>query len=203
MTGAATAIAGNGDATLDRLFLDARSTHAFAAAPVPDAVLERLVALAMLGPTAFNQQPLRILFLRGAAAKARLAPALSSGNRDKTMAAPVTAVLCWDMGFADRLPELWPKADVRGHFADEHRRRDSARRNGTLQAGYLLMAARALGLGCGPMSGFDAGRVAAEFLAGSGWEVNLLVNLGWPAPDAPPPPPRLPRLGFGDVARIL
>jgi 3-hydroxypropanoate dehydrogenase len=184
------------------------TAHGWADRPVPQAMLERLVAMAGMGPTAFNQQPLRVIFVTTAEGKARLEPALSRGNRDKTMAAPVTAILCSDLGFWRDLPQVWPQADVRGYFDGKpDAARDSARRNATLQAGYLILAARALGLGAGPMSGFDAGRVAGEFLPGdsgdrmAGWEVNFLLNIGWPDPAANRP--RLPRHGFGHVARIV
>ncbi|MGC5198763.1 malonic semialdehyde reductase, partial [Aphanothece microscopica] len=164
---------------------------------MPDALLRRLVALAFGGPTAYNQQPLRVIFVTSPEGKARLAPAVSRSNRDKTLAAPVTAILCHDLRFFDHLPRLWPQADVRpwydGHPATA---RDSAFRNATLQAGYLLMAARALGLDAGPMSGFDPAAVAAEFLPGRAWEVGFLVNLGFADPAGARP--RNPRLGFDE-----
>lgn len=188
-------------AALATLFHDARSHPTFHDAPVAPEVLQELTALALLGPTAFNQEPLRVLYLTTPEAKARLEPALSRGNHAKTMAAPVTAILAWDLNFTDHLPQLWPQADVRGYYPDEAARRRSAQRSATLGAGYLILAARALGLGCGPMAGFDAARVQSEFLEGTGWEVNFLLNLGWPA--AAPPQPRPPRLAFDVAARIL
>jgi len=192
------------DAALDQLFREARTTARFADRPVPEALLAEALTLAGLGPTAFNQQPLRVLFVRSEAAKERLAPCLSRGNRDKTLAAPVTAVLCWDLDFPDDLPDLWPAADVRAFYPDDAARRPSAQRNATLQAGYFLLAARALGLACGPMSGFDARLVAETFLHGTPrarWEVNFLMNLGFPA--EPVTAPRLPRLPFGRIATVL
>lgn len=196
------------EVTAEAIF-SGHTAHGWADRPVPQDMLERMVAMAGMGPTAFNQQPLRVILVTSALAKARLEPALSRGNRDKTMAAPVTAILCSDLGFWRDLPQVWPQADVRGYFdGNLQAARDSARRNATLQAGYMILAARALGLGAGPMSGFDAGRVAAEFLPapGSGdrmadWEVNFLLNIGWPDPGAVRP--RLPRHGFGHVARIV
>jgi 3-hydroxypropanoate dehydrogenase len=188
-------------AGLDLLFA-AHTHHAWDARPVAEATLRRLVELAFGGPTAFNQQPLRVIFVTSPEAKARLAPALSRSNRDKTLAAPVTAILCHDLRFFDHLPRLWPQADVRSWYDGQPGpARDSAFRNATLQAGYFLMAARALGLDCGPMSGFDAAVVAAAFLEGRDWEVGFLMNLGHGDPAAVRP--RNPRLGFDEVAAIL
>lgn len=184
------------------LLFKAHTHHAWDGRPVSAETLRRLVELAFGGPTAFNQQPLRVLFVTSPEAKARLAPALSRANRDKTQAAPVTAILCHDLAFYHHLPRLWPQADVRPYFDGKpEAARESAFRNATLQAGYFLMAARALGLDCGPMSGFDAARVAAEFLQGRDWAVNFLVNLGHGDPDAVRP--RNPRLAFDEVADIL
>jgi 3-hydroxypropanoate dehydrogenase len=201
------------DAALDTLFRTARTADRFADRPVPADLLTEAVVLAGLGPTAFNQQPLRLLFVQGAEARARLSPCLSSGNRAKTLAAPVTAIVCWDLDFVDDLPQHWPAADVRGFYPDDAARRASAQRNATLQAGYFLLAARALGLACGPMSGFKPDLVAETFLTGprARWEVNFLLNLGFPA-DLPPDPaadpsgaprPRLPRLPPGRIAQVI
>ena len=189
------------DAALDQLFHSARSHPTFAARPVADAVLEELTRLALLAPSAFNQQPLRLVFVATPERKAQLEPALSKGNLAKTMAAPVTAIVCWDVNFTDHLPKVWPRADMRGYYPDEDARRNSARQNALIQAGALIIAARALGLGTGPMAGFDKGKVQAEFLSGTGWEPAFLVNLGWPAAD--PAHARLPRLDFATAARIV
>lgn len=189
------------DAALDQLYHAARSHPTFADRPVGDAVLQELTRLALLAPSAFNQQPLRLVYVATPEGKARLEPALSKGNQAKTMAAPVTAIVCWDIGFLDHMPKVWPQADVRGYYPDEEARRMSARQNALIQAGALIIAARALGLGTGPMAGFDKARVQAEFLAGSGWEPAFLVNLGWPAAD--PAHARLPRLDFATAARIV
>lgn len=188
---------------------EGHTAHGWTDRPVPHDMLGRMVAMAGMGPTAFNQQPLRVIWVTSAAGKARLAPALSRGNRDKTMAAPVTGILCCDLGFWRDLPVVWPHQDVRGYFdGNPQAARDSARRNATLQAGYLIMAARALGLGAGPMSGFDAARVAADFLPPpdsddrmAAWEVNFLLNVGWP--DSAADRPRLPRHGVDHVARVI
>jgi 3-hydroxypropanoate dehydrogenase len=188
-------------AGLDLLF-GAHTHHAWDGRPVAQATLRRLLALTFGGPTAYNQQPLRVIFVASPEAKARLSPAVSRSNRDKTLAAPVTAILCHDLRFFDHLPRLWPQADVRPWYDGQpEAARLSALRNGTLQAGYFLMAARALGLDAGPMSGFDPARVAADFLQGRDWEVNFLVNLGHGDPAAVRP--RNPRLGFDEVAAIL
>lgn len=188
-------------AGLDLLFA-AHTHHAWEDRPVPVETLRRLIALAFGGPTAFNQQPLRVLFVTTPEAKARLAPAVGRSNRDKTLAAPVTAIMCHDLAFFRHLPRLWPLADVRPFYDGQpDAARTSSFRNATLQAGYFLMAARALGLDAGPMSGFDAARVTADFLQGRDWEVNFLVNLGHGVPAAVRP--RNPRLGFDEVAAIL
>ncbi|MDP2086966.1 MAG: malonic semialdehyde reductase [Gemmobacter sp.] len=189
------------DAALDQLFHAARSHPTYADRPVETAVLEELTRLALLAPSAFNQQPLRVIYVATPEGKARLEPALSRGNHAKTMAAPVTAIVCWDVGFTDHLPHVWPQADVRGYFPDEDARRASARQNALIQAGAMIMAARALGLGTGPMGGFDKAKVQAEFLDGSGWEPAFLLNLGWP--EANPATARAPRLEFATAARIV
>ncbi|MFN3294494.1 MAG: malonic semialdehyde reductase [Gemmobacter sp.] len=189
------------DAALDQLFRTARSHPGFADRPVGEAVLGELTRLALLAPSGFNQQPLRIVWVTSPEGKARLAPALSRGNHDKTMAAPATAIVCWDVNFTDHLPTVWPKADVRSYYPDEEARRGSARTNALIQAGAMIVAARALGLGVGPMGGFDRGKVQAEFLAGTGWEPAFLMNLGWPATE--PEGPRLPRLSVEQAARFV
>ncbi|HMO71902.1 MAG TPA: malonic semialdehyde reductase [Paracoccaceae bacterium] len=193
---------GVGEAALDALF-GTHTAHGWLDRPVPRGLIRRMVDLAGMGPTAFNQQPLRLILVDSAGAKARLSPALSGANRAKTMAAPVTAILCHDRGFWRHLPEVWPAQDVRGYFDGQPQAAaESARRNGTLQAGYLIMAARALGLGAGPMSGFDRAKVAAAFTADrQEWEVDMLVNIGWADPAAFRP--RNPRLGFDRMAAFV
>lgn len=188
-------------AALGQLFDDARSHPVFDDRPVAPELLEEVTRLAMLMPSGFNQQPLRVVWVVTPEGKARLEPALSRGNHAKTMAAPVTGILCWDTDFVAHLPVVWPQADVTGYYPDAEARRNSARTNGLIQAGGLILAARALGLGAGPMGGFDRAKVQAEFLDGTGWEAGFLLNLGWPA--ANPPHPRLPRLPFGTVARVV
>ncbi len=187
---------------LDLLFNDAHTHYGWTDQEVSDETLRRAVSLAEMGPTAFNQQPMRLIFIRSKAAKARLAPALSKGNLDKTMAAPATAIVCYDLDFWKHLPEVFPSKDVKPFYADKPEvARENAVRNGTLQAGYFLMAARAVGLDCGPMSGFDKEAVKTEFLQGKNWEVNFLINLGYG--DLSKLQPRNPRLGFDRMAEVL
>src|SRR5690606_30799037 len=154
-------------AALDRLFLEARTHNSWRDEAVPDELLRRVYELARMGPTSANCSPMRILFIRSAEAKRRLEPCLSAGNRAKTMAAPVTAVIAYDMAFPERLPKLYPFADARAWFdGDPDLIAVTALRNGSLQGAYFILAARALGLDCGPMSGFDNARLDAEFFAG-------------------------------------
>jgi 3-hydroxypropanoate dehydrogenase len=187
-------------AALNRLFLSARSVHTFTNQPVTDETLEKLYGLLKWGPTAFNSQPGRYVFVRSAAAKARLAPAMSAGNRDKTLAAPVTAIVAYDHRFFDRLIEPNPKVPEL-YAKNEALAQVTAFRNGTLQGAYLLLAARALGLDVGPMSGFDANAVEREFFPGGRHRANFLVNMGY-ANDSVPRP-RGPRFAFGDVVQVL
>ena len=190
------------DQALDQLFRSARSLHTFTDRAVDDATLHALYDLLKWGPTAFNAQPGRFVFLRSAGAKARLEPALSEGNRAKTLKAPVTVIVAHDVEFYRHLPRVFPPADVQGIYSGNRVVAEStAFRNGTLQGAYLLIAARALGLTAGPMSGFDNARVDKEFFPDGRYRSNFLVNLGYAADVAPPP--RLPRFEFGEVATIL
>jgi nitroreductase len=184
---------------LDQLFRSARSTHAFSDRPIGDDTLRALYDLVKWGPTCFNAQPGRYVFVRSPAMKARLVEAVSSGNKAKTLAAPVTCIVAYDTRFYDLLPVGSQAAGLfRGNrsLADE-----TAFRNGSLQGAYLLLAARALGLAVGPMSGFDPAQINAEFFAGSTWAVNFLVNLGYP--DGGEPRPRAARFSFAECARIV
>jgi 3-hydroxypropanoate dehydrogenase len=189
------------DAVLDRLFREAR-THNVLGGEVDDATLRRLYDLMKFGPTEANSCPARLVFVRSPEAKARLRPALSDGNADKTMAAPVTAIIGYDLAFYEKLPVLFPHTDARSWFADapEERLDRIGVRNSALQAAYLVMAARALGLDCGPMTGFDAAAVDAAFFAGTRVRSHILVNLGHGDPAALFP--RSPRLAFDEAARI-
>jgi len=189
------------DAALSLLFTGARSHNGWTGEPVTDAQLQQIYALASLGPTSANCSPARFVFLRTPEGKQRLAPALSKGNLDKTMAAPVTVIAAWDRRFYDKLPTLFPHADARSWFTGSpEAAHETAFRNASLQAGYLLLAARAVGLDAGPMSGFDKAKVDAAFFEGTDWTVNFLINLGHG--DASKVFGRLPRLPF-DEACVL
>ena len=168
------------DATLDQLFREARTHNAWLPKPVPVELLRKIYELARFGPTSANSSPARFVFLTTPAAKARLQPALSSGNVEKTMAAPATAIVAWDTEFCEKLPKLFPQSDMRSVFAGKQALIDeTAFRNGSLEGGYFILAARALGLDCGPMSGFDQGKVNAEFFPDGKWKANFLCNLGY------------------------
>lgn len=187
---------------LDQLFRQARTHSAWLPEPVPAELLRQAYALARLGPTSANTSPARFVFLVTPQAKERLRPALMPGNVDKTMAAPVTAIIAWDTEFYEHLPRLFPQRDMRPFFVGNNALIDeTAMRNSSLQAAYFILAARALGLDCGPMSGFDAGKVNAEFFPDGKWKVNLLCNLGYG--DESKLYPRNPRLEFGEAAIIL
>jgi len=190
------------DAALSQLLLAARTHSAWLDKDVPDALLVRLVDLLKMGPTSANCSPARLIFVRSRPAKERLKPLLSEGNRDKTMTAPVTAIIGYDLKFYDQLPKLFPHTDARSWFTGKPDHiRETAFRNGTLQGAYLILAARALGLDCGPMSGFDKAGVTREFFAGTDIEANFLCNLGYG--DASALRPRNPRLAFDELAKIL
>jgi 3-hydroxypropanoate dehydrogenase len=187
---------------LDQLFLEARTHSAWLPEPVPVELLRKAYELARLGPTSANASPARFVFLTTPGAKALLKPVLAPGNVDKTMAAPVTVIIAWDTEFHEHLPKLFPQADMRSYFVGNQILIDeTAFRNSSLQAAYFILAARALGLDCGPMSGFDADKLNAAFFPGGQWRVNLLCNLGYGDPNKLYP--RNPRLNFEDAAVIL
>ncbi|MEO9191619.1 MAG: malonic semialdehyde reductase [Acetobacteraceae bacterium] len=192
-----------GDDALDALFREGRSHNAWRDDPVSDETLREIYALTRMAPTSANSSPARFLFLRTREAKERLAPALSAGNHDKTMAAPVTVIIAYDPKFHDKLPTLFPhNPEARSWFtANEALAATTAFRNGTLQGAYFIMAARALGLDTGPMSGFDNDKVDAEFLAAQGWRSNFLCNLGYGDPTGLFA--RSPRLGFDEACILL
>jgi len=190
------------DTVLDQLFRTARATHAFTSQPVTDETLRQVYELLKWGPTAFNGQPGRYVFVRSPEAKARLGPAMSSGNRAKTLAAPVTAIVAYDTRFFDRLPQLSPGSSGIEVLAKNAALAEvTALRNGTLQGAYLILAARALGLATGPMSGFNPDLVNREFLADSNWRANFLINLGYA--DAGAARPRGARVAFEDAVQIV
>lgn len=188
--------------SLDRLFRTAR-THNKLGGEVSDDTLHALYELLKWAPTTANASPARFVFVKSPEGKARLRPALDEGNLEKTMSAPVTVIVAHDLAFFEKLPYLFPHADAKSWFdtAPEDALQTVALRNGSLQGAYLIMAARSLGLDCGPMSGFNNAKVDAEFFAGTRIRSNFLVNLGIGDPSAIFP--RSPRLPFDEAARIL
>jgi len=190
------------DAALAQLFVDARSHNAWQSKDVPDTLLKNLFDLVKMAPTSANCSPARFVFVKSAEAKARLKPHLSDGNADKTMSAPCCVIIGQDLAFYEHLPELFPHTDAKSWFVGKDEKiRETAFRNATLQGGYLILAARALGLDCGPMSGFDPKGVNAEFFDGTTTEVNFLCNLGYG--DASGLFDRSPRFAFEHAARIV
>ena len=190
------------DAALDQLFRTARTYNAFTG-EVSDETLQELYGLLKFGPTEANTTPARIVFVKSDEAKAKLGPALSEGNYKKTMAAPCVAIVGYDMRFFDKLPVLFPHTDAKPWF--EHRDEANlawvANRNSSLQTAYMILAARALGLDCGPMTGFDNAKVDAAFFAGTSVRSSILLNLGQGDPASIFP--RSPRLGFDEACQIL
>ena len=187
---------------LNQLFREARTHNAWLPKRVPVEALRAAYDLARWGPTSANSSPARFVFLESEAAKARLLPALAPLNVEKTKAAPVTAIIAWDAEFYEKLPKLFPHADMRAHFAGNQAvAEETAFRNSSLQGGYFIIAARAVGLDCGPMSGFDKAKVNAEFFPDGKWKVNFLCNLGYG--DHSKLFPRSPRLGFDEACRVL
>lgn len=188
---------------LRQLFLDARTySYWLEDKTIEDDLLAELHKLLALPPTSANCSPGRFVFIRSAEAKARLKPALMEGNADKTMKAPVTAIVAYDMRFHDHLPQLYPPTDAKSWFeGNDPLIEETAFRNGTLQGAYLIMAARSLGLDCGPMSGFDNKLVDEEFFAGTTYRSNFLCNLGYGNVDRLHP--RSPRFSFEEACQIL
>ncbi|HYS68362.1 MAG TPA: malonic semialdehyde reductase [Paraburkholderia sp.] len=190
------------DLALDQLFREARTHNAWQPKPVDDAMLRQLTELVLLGPTSANSSPGRFVFVKTPEGKEKLRPALSAGNLEKTMAAPVTVIVGMDMAFYEHLPKLFPHADARSWFAGNDKAiAETAFRNSTLQGGYLILAARALGLDTGAMSGFDAAKVDAAFFAGTAVRSNFLINLGYGDPAKLFP--RNPRFSFDEAALIV
>ena len=184
--------------TTEQLFTDARTQNAYLPTPVPDSLLQQLYDLLKWGPTSANCSPARIAFVRSDTGRARLAACMAPGNAPKVLAAPVTALIGMDMAFFDKLPQLFPHIDARAWFVGKPELIEAtAMRNSSLQGGYLIMAARALGLGCGPMSGFDAAQVDAAFWAGTAVRSNFVCTLGYG--DASKVFARSPRLAFDEA----
>jgi 3-hydroxypropanoate dehydrogenase len=190
------------DRSLDIVFRAARTHSHWRDQPIPTELLQAVWDLAKLGPTSANCSPARIVFVVSAEAKEKLKPALIEGNVAKTMAAPATAIIGHDLTFYERLPELFPHTDAHSWFVGNDALIEStAFRNGTLQGAYFMLAARALGLDCGPMSGFDNATVDATFFAASPIRSNFLCNLGYGDPSQLHP--RSPRLAFEDACLIV
>lgn len=190
------------DEALDIIFRNARTQNKWLDKPVSNTMLMAIYDLMRWGPTSANNMPARILFLTTKEAKDRLKPHLSEGNREKTMSAPVTAIIGYDLDFPEHLPRLFPhNQDAKNWFQNPTLREITAFRNGTLQGGYFIVAARAVGLDCGPMSGFNNAGVDAEFFAGTNVKSNFICSLGYGDPSGIFP--RSPRLSFDEACKIL
>ena len=188
-------------AALDQLFAAARTHNVWQDRPVSDELLHELYECMKWGPTAANGSPARIVFVKSRAAKERLLPCMAPGNQDKTRAAPVTVIVAMDGAFYEKLPVLFPQADARSWFVGNQALIDAtAFRNSSLQGAYLILAARALGLDCGPMSGFDADKINAAFFQDGTVKANFVCNLGYG--DHAKLFPRNPRLSFAEACRI-
>ena len=188
---------------LDVLFREARTHTVWLDKPVDDALLQRVYDLAKFGPTSANMCPMRVVFVKSKESKEKLKPFLDPGNVGKTMSAPVTAIIGMDVRFYEKLPKLYPHADAKAWFKNlpENVLEYIALRNGSLQGAYFMLAARALGLDCGPMSGFDNAKVDTAFFAGTTVKSNFLCNLGYG--DASKLHPRSPRLDFAEACQIV
>lgn len=190
------------NAVLEQLFTQARTHNSWLAQPVTDEILQQLYDVFKYGPTSANCSPARIVFVKSAAAKEKLKPALAPGNVEKTMAAPVTAIIAMDLQFYDQLPTLFPHTDARSWFVGNPVLIDTtAMRNSSLQGAYLMLAARALGLDCGPMSGFDNAKVDAAFFPEGHVKSNFICNLGYGDPGKLYP--RNSRLSFTQACQIV
>ena len=188
--------------TTAQLFTDARTQNGYLDVPVPDSQLRALYDLLKFGPTAANACPARFKFVRSAEAKAQLAACAALSNVAKIGQAPVTVIVGMDMAFYEQLPKLFPHADARAWFVGKDAAiQETAMRNGSLQGGYMILAARALGLDCGPMSGFDAAKVDAAFWAGTTVKTNFLCTLG--TGDPAKLFPRSPRLSFDEACSLV
>jgi nitroreductase len=185
----------------EQLFTEARTQNGWLDTPVSDDTLRQLYDLLKWGPTSANCSPARIVFVRTPEARAQLVACVSPGNAAKVQQAPVTAIIGMDMAFYEKLPQLFPHADAKSWFVGNQPMIDAtAFRNASLQGAYLILAARALGLGCGPMSGFDAAKVDAAFFAGTTVKVNFICSLGHGDPAKVFP--RSPRLSFDEACRL-
>ena len=188
-----------GDGALAALFTEARTFTRWQDRPVSDDVIESALELAQLGPTSGNCEPMRLVLVKSPAGKERLLPCVSSGNYEKVRTAPVTAIVAYDREFYEYLPRLYPHTDARGWFtSNEALALETAFRNSSLQGAYLILALRAHGLDCGPMSGFDNAKVDAEFFPDGRLRCNFLLNIGYG--ERPHPHPRPPRLACAEIA---
>ena len=191
----------NIDNALDQIFRKARTANGFIDKSVSDELLQQVYELAALGPTSMNTQPTRYVFIRTPQGKERLKPALSPGNVEKTMGAPVTVIVATDTQFYEHMPQIWHGAGARENLAgNPAMAQATATRNGTLGGAYFIIAARALGLDCGPMSGVDLEKVNAEFFADGRYKANFLINLGYGDPGKLFP--RNPRLTFEQACTL-
>jgi 3-hydroxypropanoate dehydrogenase len=189
-------------AALAQLFTEARTHNGFIDKPVSDELLKEAVDLAKMAPTSFNQSPMRLVFLKSAEAKAKLGPAMMEANRAKTVAAPVVAIVAYDVKFWEHLPFLFPFMDAKGFYSGNAAFAErSAFQNGSLQVAYLIMALRAVGLDTGPMTGFDNAAVDAAFFAGTEFKSNVIINIGYG--DVSKLFPRAPRFAFDQIAKIV
>ena len=188
--------------TTEQLFDNARTHNGFVPEVIPEATLRRLYDLVKWGPTSANSSPARFIFVTSPQAKDKLLTAMSPGNFEKTKQAPVTVIVGTDMAFYEKLPQLFPHADARSWFVGKQEHIETtAFRNGSLQGGYFILAARALGLDCGPMSGFDHAKIDAAFWSGTSVKTNFICNLGHGDPSKLFA--RSPRLSFEEACRIV
>ncbi|MBB65583.1 MAG: malonic semialdehyde reductase [Waddliaceae bacterium] len=190
------------EASIATLFTDARTHNKWQNKTVEDTILKKVHEVCRMGPTSANCCPMRIIFVKSADARERLRPSIAEGNLEKTMTAPVTAILANDFEFYEKLPQLFPHADARSWFVgNEELIKETAKTNGTLQAAYFMITARAFGLDCGPMAGFDKEKVNQEFFSGTSIRANFLCNLGYGDPEGLHP--RSPRFTFDEVCSII
>ena len=187
--------------SLEQIFIEARTHNGWLDKPIPDSILHQIYDLAKWGPTSANSSPARFFFVKTPEAKNKLLECMAPGNIEKTKTAPVTVIIAEDREFYEKLPRLFPAADARSWFVGNQALIDAtAFRNSSLQGAYLMVAARSLGLDCGPMSGFDQAKIDAAFFAGTTWKSNFICNLGYG--DHSKLYPRSPRLGFEEACRI-
>jgi 3-hydroxypropanoate dehydrogenase len=187
--------------TLDTIFTQARTQRAWLDKPVTNGQLREIYELMKWCPTSANSQPTRIAFVKSKEAKARLAACVDQGNAERVLTAPITAIIGMDMAFPRKLPQLFPKSGVQTWFDDDKLREETAFRNSSLQGGYFILAARAIGLDCGPMSGFDAAKVNEAFFVGTQVKANFICGIGYG--DKEKLAPRLPRLTFEAACAIV